>query len=680
MTIARTMKRALLGAAALAAVGAGARAQEECGPVLNLEEADIRTVIDDIAMRTGRKFVVDPRVAGKVTVKSGGAGEICPDEAWELFQAMLRTINATATPINGGSYKIVPVQEGPRAAGPVGEGRAGDLITQIIRLRHIDAREAAANLAQIINERGVVAPVRSGNSLIIVDTADNIERIRKVLGQIDRDSTIYRTLPLNNASATEVANVLRGLAQEISEEGGQNSRISVVPVEASNSVLIRAEPSIINRLANVVIELDRVGGVKSDTSVISLNHGDAEEIATLLREIANAQPAGAGTPDGAPAAAAPGGRQRAAIAFDKATNSIVIIGDADIQRTLRNVVAQLDVRRPQVLIEAIVVELSDSTARQIGVEYFVSGDDTDSTIPFSSVNLSNSQPGILASAGASLINRTETTLTTDQNGNVFETTDFVTEFEPADLAIAAIGSLLQTQGVGIGGVGTLGDTVFGGVLTAIKSDTDSNILSTPFTTTLDNQTASLSVGQEIPITTGEQIGDDFTNAFRTVTREEVGVILEVTPQINEGGTVTLEITQEVSSIAGQVVANSSDLITNKTRLSTTAIVDDGDILVIGGLLEQNESLFNDKVPILGDIPLLGTAFKNSARAKSNRTLMVFVRPSILRDRAAAEQASRRKYDYVKAQELLYRGEPQSALERLIDEVTGVGAPAGGGER
>jgi len=668
MPVIRVLTAACVSMALLCVTLGSALAQEDCGAAINYEDADIRAVVDEIAMRTGRKFVLDPRVQGRVTVKSGPNGGLCADEAWELFQAMLRVNGFTATPINGGSYKIVPVQEGPRAAGPVGEGRAGDLVTQIIRLQHIDAREAAANLAQIINERGVVAPVRSGNALIIVDTADNIERLRKVLRQIDRDSTIYRTITLNNASATEVSNVLRGLAQELSEEGGQSSRISIVPVEASNSVLIRAEPTIINRLSGVVAELDRIGAAKSDLAVISLNHADAEEITTLLREIAESQPQS--TAEGAPP-----GRKRATITFHKPTNSVIISGDADIQRTLQSVVSQLDLRRAQVLIEAIIVEVSDRTARELGVEYFLGGDNTNNTVPFTSVNFSSAQPSILAQAGASLINRTTTVSERDANGNIFQREVQETNFDTGDLALAAISGLLATNGVGIGGVGTIGDTVFGGILTAIKRDTDSNILSTPFTTTLDNQTASLSVGQEIPITTGEQVGDDFTNAFRTVSREEVGVILEVTPQINEGGTVTLELTQEISSVAGQIVASSTDLITNKSRFTTTALVDDGDILVIGGLIDRSEDVVEGKVPLLGDIPLLGNAFKSSAKSQSNRNLMVFIRPTILRDRDSSAIATQRKFDYIRAREQLYRGEPTSNMEELIDQVTGVEAPS-----
>ncbi|MEL6212664.1 MAG: secretin N-terminal domain-containing protein, partial [Pseudomonadota bacterium] len=215
MTSIKILVCASIGALA-AVLSDAALAQEDCSGSINYEDADIRTVVDEIAMRTGRKFVLDPRVQGRVTVKSGPNAGLCPDEAWELFQAMLRVNNFIATPINGGSYKIVPAQEGSRAAGPVGEGRAGDLITQIIRLKHIDAREASATLTQLVNERGVVAPVRSGNAIIIVDTADNIERVRQVLARLDRDSTIYKTIALNNASASDVASVLSGLAREIS--------------------------------------------------------------------------------------------------------------------------------------------------------------------------------------------------------------------------------------------------------------------------------------------------------------------------------------------------------------------------------------------------------------------------------------------------------------------------------
>ena len=647
---------------AVSALIGAAAAQENCGEALNLEDADIRSVVDEIAMRTGKKFVLDPRVAGKVTIKSGPNGGLCADEAWELFQAALRVTGFTATPITANSYRIIPVQEGSRAAGPVGKPVPGDFVTQIVRLNHVDAREAAANLSQIISERGVVAPVRSSNAVILVDTADNMTRLREVLAQIDRDTTIYRTITLENASASEVARVVTDMAQEISEEGAVSaSKISVIPVAASNSILIRAEPQILKRLADVVAELDRIGKTQSDLSVITLSHADAEDMAKLLKEIATGQTT-AGVGD---AAAAPAAASRVNISFHKATNSVIISGDADMQQTLKKVVEQLDVRRAQVQIEAIIVEVSDTTARALGVEYLLAPTDG-KRVPFTATNFSSTTPNILAAAGALLLDPSILKGASGGSTSTLSTT----------LATTAVNSLVATNGFIGGAGGKIGnDAVFGAVVTALKKDTESNVLSFPSIVTLDNQEAKLSVGQEIPITTGEAVGQNLDNAFRTVSREQVGIILEVTPQINDGGTVTMEIRQEISSVAGQIITSSTDLITNKREIKTTALVDDGDILVIGGLVDQNDQMIEDKVPLLGDIPLAGNLFKSKSRSRDRRNLMVFLRPTIIKDQATAEAATRKKLDYIKARELLNTGKPTSQIERLIDQVTGAAEKA-----
>lgn len=648
-------------AVALSSLIGAAAAQENCDEALNLEDADIRSVVDEIAMRTGKKFVLDPRVAGKVTIKSGPNGGLCADEAWELFQAALRVTGFTATPITANSYRIIPVQEGSRAAGPVGKSVAGDFVTQIVRLNHVDAREAAANLSQIISERGVVAPVRSGNAVILVDSADNMARLREVLAQIDRDTTVYRTITLENASATEVARVVTNMAQEISEEGAVSaSKISVVPVAASNSILIRAEPQILKRLADVVAELDRIGKAQSDLSVLTLNHADAEDMAKLLKEIATGQTAaGVGDAQAAPASS------RVNISFHKATNSVIISGDADVQQTLKKVVEQLDVRRAQVQIEAIIVEVSDSSAKALGVEYLLAPTDG-KRVPFTATNFTSTAPNILAAAGALLLDPGIL------KGSSNPTTGGTTRTPLSNtLADTAIKSLVATNGFIGGAGGKIGnDAVFGAVVTALKKDTESNVLSFPSVVTLDNQEAKLSVGQEIPITTGEAVGADLDNRFRTVSREQVGVILEVTPQINDGGTVTMDIRQEISSIA-QTIGASSDLITNKREIKTTALVDDGDILVIGGLVDQNDIQVEDKVPLLGDIPIAGNLFKSKSRSRERRNLMVFLRPTIIKDKTTAEAATRKKFDYMRARELLNSGKPTSEIERLIDQVTGI---------
>lgn len=660
-----------LGAASL--LGA-AYAQENCGEALNYEDADLRAVIDEIAIRTGRTFLLDPAVQGRVNLKSPPNGGLCADEAWELFQAILRANDFVATPIGDRKYRIVPLQEAARTAGPVGEGRGSDLTTEIVRLSYVDAREAAANLAQIIGNNGVVSPVRTGNAVIIVDTADNAERIREVLRQLDRDTTIYKTVSLQYASAAEVARLVREIGQEMSEENGGRGTFSVVAADASNSLLIRAEPNLMRRLEMVVGELDKYGEATSELAVIPLKHADAEEMAPLLEDVANNVLRAAGG-EGQPASA-----NRATVSFHKPTNAIIVNGDANIQRTLQNVISQLDVRRAQVLVEAIIVEVSDTTARQLGVQYFLTGS-AENGVPFSATNFSSAQPNMLAAAGSALIRGGgyPTGLSGgsgSDDDDDDDDDDSATEDSVAnDLAEAALTSLLGVSGIAIGGGADLGGgNIFGAILTAIKSDSDSNILSTPSVVTLNNETARLQVGQEIPITTGEAIGNDFSNAFRTITREQVGVILEVTPQINEGDTVTLNLTQEISSIAGPINADSTDLITNKREITTTALVDNGDILVIGGLIDDAREDIQQKVPLLGDIPAVGNLFKSSTRERRRQNLMVFIRPTIIRDRTTAQAATTRKFDYMRARELLRDGEPLSEMERLINEVTGVESP------
>ena len=648
----KIMRKMMISMAALVASFGTANAQSSgCNVELNYENSDIRLVIDAVALHTGRTFLLDPAVSGNVTIKSPQDSRLCPDEVWELFQALLRVNGYAATPIGADKFKIVRLQQAARSGGVVAEAGANGegIVTQIVRLNYIDAREAASNLAQLIGENSVVTPVRGGNALILVDTASNIERLRSVLEQLDQDTTIYRTIALQHASASDVAGVIRGLAEEISEDSGSGGNFSILAMDASNSLLIRAEPSLVRRLQTVVAELDRFGETTSDLAVIRLKHTDAEELAPLLSELANnVGPAGGGNTAGA--------RQgpRATVTFHKPTNSILINGGPDIQRTLQRVVSQLDVRRAQVLVEAIIVEVSDTTARDLGLQYFLTGTDG-SSVPFSSTNFQRTNPNLLAAAGTLLLEGQNDTLSSGVSA----------------LQEQALSSLLSVDGLALGGAGTIGESVFGALLTAIDNDTTSNVLSTPSVMTLDNQTARLQVGQEIPITTGEAIGDNLTNAFRTVDREEVGVILEVTPQINDGQTVTLEIIQEISSVAGPVIAESSDLITNKREISTTALVDNGDILVIGGLIDEARAQQEAKVPVLGDVPGLGTLFKSTSNEKRRQNLMVFIRPTIVRDQETARSATNKKLDYIRARELLQTGQPHSEMDRLINRVTGL---------
>jgi general secretion pathway protein D len=322
---------------------------------------------------------------------------------------------------------------------------------------------------------------------------------------------------------------------------------------------------------------------------------------------------------------------------------------------MERVVDALDQRRAQVLVEAIIVEMSDDTARELGVQFLLSGTG-DSSVPFLSTNFSRSAPNLLSLAGALA------------DPSVFGGTNPFTT--------GAVNSLLGLEGVSIGGGGRSGDTLFGAILTAVEQDTQSRVLSKPFNMTLDNGTSELVVGQEIPITTGEALGDNNSNPFRTVERTEVGIKLTVTPRISSDDTVRLDIYQEVSSVLGAVGTSSTDLITNLRTINTSVLADSGEIIVIGGLIEQTDTLVNSKVPVLGDVPVMGELFKSEGRDVGRTNLMVFIRPTIVRNRNDARAVTSRNYRYIRAEEMLREDGDQenSAIDAFISEVLGTVPP------
>jgi general secretion pathway protein D len=349
----------------------------------------------------------------------------------------------------------------------------------------------------------------------------------------------------------------------------------------------------------------------------------------------------------------------------------VISAPSDTQRTLGEVVRQLDTRREQVLVEAIIVEISDAAANKLGVQFLLGGK-PGTNIPFAATNYSNAAPNLLTIAGAAAARELNTSTTT-VNGTTTTTT---TNNAVADqLAQAAATSVLGASG-GFAGFGTqIGkDGLFATIINAIKTDTQSNLLSTPSVMTLDNQEAKILVGQEIPITTGEALGRNFDNTFRTVQRQNVGILLEVKPQINEGGAIKLYLRQEVSSIAGPVSSNSADLILNKREIQTTVTVDDGQIVALGGLLDDNERKTLEKVPVLGDIPGLGHLFRSKAKSHGKTNLMVFIRPTILRTAADSAALAERRYGYVRNQERALDPLAEPGIDQLVRDYMGAVPP------
>lgn len=638
--------------AALALVGnAAARAQDS---VLNLQEAEIKAFIDDVARLTGRTFIVDPRVQGRVTISS--QTPLSPDEIFDVFLATLSVHGFAAAPTPSGAYKIivdeVVAQEPGAAASSDGGagGASGGWVTEVFRLQRSDPRQISAMVRPLVHRRGHVAASPESNVLVVVDVAANIDRIRRIIDEVDRSEAVVRTVSLENASATAVAQTLDDLARA---DGGEAAALfyDVVPLPSSNSLLLRGDPARVDRMEALALEIDALGAIEDDISVHYLKHATAEEVAEVLNTIAS------NAADAALQAGPTAPPRNVSITAYPPTNSIILSGEPDLLRSLSRVVGELDVRRAQVLVEAIIVEISEGAARDLGLQFLFSGDGQ-SAVPFGATNFSRSSPNLLATTGAALL-----------RGDEFS------ESSQELLESLAVSSLLGIQGLALGGAGQLDNgLIFSAILTAVDQDARSNLLSTPSVMTLDNEPSSILVGQEIPITTGESLGANNVNPFRQIQRQEVGVKLEVTPQINDGDTVRLTIRQEVSSIFGPVSANFSELITDKREIETTVLADDGEIIVLGGLIDDDERVAVDKVPLLGDIPGLGRVFQARSRTRDKTNLMVFIRPTIIRSEAEARAATSRKYDFIRMQQLLRApGEPTS-IDRLLEGVVGAAPP------
>ncbi|MDZ7896302.1 MAG: type II secretion system secretin GspD [Sphingobium sp.] len=683
------------------------------GPVmaqysLNVRDADIRAFIQDAARATGRTFIIDNRVQGKVSVVTDRP--LSRTEYFEIFLSTLRANGLVAVPAPGGAYRIQPVDG---AAGqPSGVGRAANrnqFVTEVFRLRSIDAASALETLRPLVSREGSVTANRAGNSIVVADYADNVMRIRQVVARIDRDVASTQMIALKNAGAREVAQSL----QQLVGTGGGGAEgaaaalagASVVAVDSSNSVLIRGEAGTVARLAEVARNLDRQAANGADIRVYWLEHADAGQLLPVIQQLLG-QPVSASTQaalsparssvsgsssgsgsSGSAAAPAPaafsapaassGGvsgstgivtRGPAVVTRFEGANAIVIAANPDVQRQVGEVIRQLDTKRDQILVEAIVVEISDAAAKKLGVQFLIGSTDTG----FAVTNYSNASPNILTLAGAYAATRLNTTTTT-VNG---QTTVTETNSQLGDtLQQAAVSSLLNAAG-GIGGVATrLGSNgVFGAIVNAIKTDTQSNLLSTPWLYTLDNQQARILVGQEIPITTGQALSQNFDNQFRTVQRQNVGIQLEVRPQVNADDEIKLFLRQEVSSIAGPVSNDNSDLIINKREIESTITVGNGQIVALGGLLDDNERRTLEKIPLLGDLPAIGRLFQSKSKQRTKNNLVVFIRPTIVRSAQEAAAISARRYGYARDMQRLYNPDREPTIDELVRDYIGAAPP------
>ncbi len=640
----QVMKALLLSMILIGAVSAPAAAEmnspQASRHVLNLNDVEITALIDDVSIITGYTFILHPDVRRtKVTVMS--QSPMSTDDVFQVFLSTLRVHGFAAVPAGRGVYRIVPEQT---AIGEAGTGIAGpnSFVTQVLKLNSFSAIEAAQMIKPLVDAQGQVVANARSNTLVIVDYASNMPRLRGLVEGLDAsDAAAIETIALRNVPAREMEGILTDLLGN--KDDGSSSNFEVAASTTSNAIVVRGDELTVGRAERIAAELDEADPVRDTLRVIRLVNSDGEEIVPILEKIAATMAAQSG----------PGELEvaGATIAHHIPTNSLVISASPETLLAMERVVEALDRRRAQVLVEAIIVEMSDDTARELGVQFLLSGTEG-SDIPFLSTNFSRSAPNLLSLAGAIA------------DPTVFGGSEA--------FASGAVGSLLGLEGLSLGGTGRSGNTLFGAILTAVESDTNSRVLSKPFNMTLDNGTSELVVGQQIPITTGETLGNNNSNPFRTVQREEVGIKLTVTPRISADDTVRLDIYQEVSSISGAIGTNSTDLITNLRTIETSVLADSGEIIVIGGLIEHTDTIVNSKVPIIGDVPVVGNLFKSEGRDVGRTNLMVFIKPTIVRTREDARAVTSRNYRYIRAEELLRdeKLDSESSIDAFITEVLG----------
>ncbi len=619
---------------ALSATGlVGAQNGQRITP--NFKDAEIGQVIEAVAAATGKTIIPDPRVRAQVTMLS--QTPMTPAAFYEAFLALLQVHQFIAVE-SGGIVRIVPDANARQLVNKDlpddVRGGSEELVTQVIAVQNVNAAQLVPVLRPLMPQSAHLAAYPNGNILILSDRASSVNRIMRIIRRIDKEGdSEVDIINLQHASASEVVRVVNTFfAQSAAAEGGGGSPARVIADDRSNSVLVGGEKSLRLRIKALVTHLDTPLESGGDTQVIYLQYAEAEKLATKLKEQISATVAitGGAAPGGAQGAGAGGGGVAASadrsttIWAEPETNALVITAPQKVMRSLMNVVDKLDIRRMQVLVEAIIVDVSVNKNAELGVNWAVWSEDDDTRIPIGSfvqpvggVNLlqlaagvdnpANAPPGI-------------------QTGSTF-----------------GIGRIAQT------GVN------FAAMLRAIQGDANTNVIATPSAVTMDNQEAQLKVAQEVPFITGQFTNTGATdggtvNPFTTVQRQEVGTILKITPQVNEGGAlVQLKIELESSELAG-TAGDANSLITNKRTVSTNVLIEDGGIVVIGGLIRDSASRGEQRVPYLGRIPLLGELFKTRSRKRDKTNLMVFIRPKILRDDAATAIATGEKYNFIREEQ------------------------------
>ncbi len=597
----------------------------------NYKEADIRQIIEAVGEVTQKNFIIDPRVSAKVTMLS--STPMSPDAFYEAFLSILQVHGYVAV-TSGDLIKIVPDATARQYAGPLGaSGAAGadEIVTQVVQVQNVGAAQLVPILRPLIPQYDHLAAHPGSNMLIISDRAANVTRMLTIIRRIDQSNDEdIEVVRLEHASAAEIVRIMTALTQQPRTDGMPVS-ISLVADARTNSVLIGGDKSERLRLRALIAHLDTPLDDGGDTQVRYLRYADAEDLATKLQQhFTNQVQATAGQAAGA---ASP---NSVSVWADQQNNALVVSAPPKMMRSLMQIVDKLDIRRAQVLVEAIIVEVIADKTSELGVTWAIEG--SGSNTPIGVTNFPDLTSGVVQLGAAA-----------GSGGTV----------DPTGL----IGSGIT---LGLGRISDSGVS-FASIISALNADADTNINSTPSIITTDNEEATLNVGQEVPFVTGSYSNTGGSaggavNPFQTIQRQQIGVKLTITPQINEGDALLLKISQEISNLASSAAA--VDLITNQRIIETTVIVDDGEILVLGGLLEDVLRESDQRVPVLGRIPILGHLFRSRKTDKVKTNLLVFIRAKILRDASQMSIETNAKYTSIQR---IQQGNQEAGVSLMPDE-------------
>jgi general secretion pathway protein D len=590
---------------------------------VNFKDAELEELVRFVAQATDKTIVVDPKTKGRVQVIS--SQPLNREQLYDLFLSIL-DVNGFAAVESGNVIRIIPSRDARSAGAPVVSGKGqrenAEVVTEVIQLENVSAAALIPVLRPLSPQQAHMAAYGPSNSILVSDTAANIARIREVVRQLDR-SAVENTdvIKLQNASSEELMRML----QQLDKADGQQAdakKLTIVADKRTNSLLVNGDEMQRARVRALVGYLDGPLAQSGNVKVVYLQYAKAKDMADVLNKVLQ------NTTSGAAGATVPvGGKSKTSVEADEGTNSLIITAEADVMASLQAVIERLDIRRAQVLVEAIIVEIGDDDARDLGIQWMFQN----SSGAYGSSTSSNLNG---AAAGAAF--------GIDADGN------------PVDPRPALGAVLGGTQGQ-VFGIGRISDNLnFNVVVNALQENKSANILSTPSLLTLDNEEASIVVGQNVPFLTGSYSSTGtggsagISNPFQTIERQSVGITLKVTPHINEGDSLVLEIEQEVSSLTGAAATvDAADVITNERKIQSKVLADNGQTIVLGGLIKDDVQESRQKVPLLGDIPVVGNLFRSTSVKKTKTNLMVFLRPVIMRDGRTLSGATGEKYRYIR---------------------------------